>query len=183
MKNPLRDFSDPTTFNMMCARNFYLEHVDVRLGIWCAFVHVFFKKDMHLRQIASLGVHSKELCRSQNAHDWERSLAAANTPVIVYAHGNAFDRAAPHRRDLYRTLIEAGYNVLAFDYRGLLFLFDVLICSFPVGFGDSTGTPTEDGVAADVQFVYMWALQFSGDNPVFIWGHSLGTGCVRLLPF
>lgn len=44
------------------------------------------------------------------------------------------------------------------------------------GWGDSVGTPSERGMTYDALHVFDWIKARSGDNPVYIWGHSLGTG-------
>lgn len=44
------------------------------------------------------------------------------------------------------------------------------------GWGDSVGTPSESGMTYDALHVFDWIKARSGDNPVYIWGHSLGTG-------
>ena len=53
-----------------------------------------------------------------------------------------------------------------------------LRCSstFILGYGDSSGSPSEDGVVADALHTYKWIKDHSGSSPVFLWGHSLGTG-------
>jgi len=52
--------------------------------------------------------------------------------------------------------------VIALDYRG---------------YGDSTGSPTsENGVMTDVVSLYNWIKQYSKGSPIYVWGHSLGTG-------
>lgn len=48
--------------------------------------------------------------------------------------------------------------------------------SLPPGYGDSTGEPTEKGLTADAVCVYEWTKARSGNTPVCLWGHSLGTG-------
>lgn len=48
-----------------------------------------------------------------------------------------------------------------------------------IGFGDSTGFPSEDGCVADSYFLYKWVRKRSAQVPVIIWGHSLGTGLVE----
>ncbi|KAH0517194.1 Abhydrolase domain-containing protein 12B [Microtus ochrogaster] len=60
-----------------------------------------------------------------------------------------------------QVLSDGGFHVLSVDYRG---------------FGDSTGTPTEEGLTTDAICVYEWAKARSGRTPVCLWGHSLGTG-------
>ncbi|KAI2594310.1 abhydrolase domain containing 12, lysophospholipase, partial [Homo sapiens] len=66
-----------------------------------------------------------------------------------------------HRVELYKVLSSLGYHVVTFDYRG---------------WGDSVGTPSERGMTYDALHVFDWIKARSGDNPVYIWGHSLGTG-------
>lgn len=44
------------------------------------------------------------------------------------------------------------------------------------GWGDSVGTPSERGMTYDALHVFDWIKARSGDNPLYIWGHSLGTG-------
>ena len=48
--------------------------------------------------------------------------------------------------------------------------------TFILGYGDSSGSPSEDGVVADALHTYKWIKDHSGSSPVFLWGHSLGTG-------
>lgn len=47
-----------------------------------------------------------------------------------------------------------------------------------LGYADAHGIPTEDGVVADGYFMYNWIRQRSGDSPVYLWGHSLGSAYV-----
>lgn len=54
-----------------------------------------------------------------------------------------------------------GNHIIALDYRG---------------YGDSTGTPSIDGVVQDVLHVFKIIRQACPDNPITIWGHSMGTG-------
>ncbi|KAI8482658.1 Protein abhd12b [Branchiostoma belcheri] len=44
------------------------------------------------------------------------------------------------------------------------------------GYGDSTGSPTEEGICEDALVVHSWVKKHAGNSPVFLWGHSLGTG-------
>ncbi|RLW06867.1 hypothetical protein DV515_00004144 [Chloebia gouldiae] len=70
-------------------------------------------------------------------------------------------RGGDHRVELYKVLSSLGYHVVTFDYRG---------------WGDSIGSPSERGMTYDALHVFDWIKARSGDNPVYIWGHSLGTG-------
>ena len=54
-----------------------------------------------------------------------------------------------------------GNHIIALDYRG---------------YGDSTGIPTIDGVVHDVLHVFKVVRQVCPENPITLWGHSMGTG-------
>jgi abhydrolase domain-containing protein 12 len=43
------------------------------------------------------------------------------------------------------------------------------------GYGDSTGSPTEDGILEDTYHTYKWIKERCHDAPLYVWGHSLGT--------
>ncbi|KAJ7402636.1 Monoacylglycerol lipase ABHD12 [Pitangus sulphuratus] len=92
---------------------------------------------------------------------WFEEALGSNHPVILYLHGNAGTRGGDHRVELYKVLSSLGYHVVTFDYRG---------------WGDSIGSPSERGMTYDALHVFDWIKARSGDNPVYIWGHSLGTG-------
>lgn len=93
-------------------------------------------------------------------------LLKKKQPIILYLHGNSGTRAGWHRVGLYKLLTSLDFHVIAVDYRG---------------YGDSSGSPSEDGVVADAMFVYRWIRQHKGDTPLFVWGHSLGTGITTKL--
>lgn len=81
--------------------------------------------------------------------------------IVLYLHGNTASRGSGHRLDVYKLLRNLGYHVLSFDYRG---------------YGDSDSvSPTEEGVVRDAMTVYNYIRNITS-NPIFIWGHSLGTG-------
>ncbi|KAF4017374.1 hypothetical protein G4228_009150 [Cervus hanglu yarkandensis] len=109
--------------------------------------------------------HTVPSCRGEDAkgkgRSWYEAALCDGNPIIVYLHGSAQHRAASHRLKLVKVLSNGGFHVLSVDYRG---------------FGDSTGTPTEDGLTADAVCVYEWTKARSGPTPVCLWGHSLGTG-------
>lgn len=76
-------------------------------------------------------------------------------------HGNTASRGSGHRIDVYRLLRQLGYHVISLDYRG---------------YGDSDSvSPTEEGVVLDAIAVFQYIRNLT-NNPIFIWGHSLGTG-------
>ncbi|CAD7673257.1 unnamed protein product [Nyctereutes procyonoides] len=92
---------------------------------------------------------------------WYEDALASSHPIILYLHGNAGTRGGDHLVELYKVLSSLGYHVVTFDYRV---------------WGDSVGTPLERGMTYDALHVFDWIKARSGDNPVYIWGHSLGTG-------
>ncbi|OWF53751.1 monoacylglycerol lipase ABHD12-like [Mizuhopecten yessoensis] len=94
------------------------------------------------------------------------SLLKDGKPIFLYLHGTSGSRAGWHRVQLYKLLVSLEFHVIAFDYRG---------------WADSVGEPTEDGVVADSYFIYKWIKQRSGNAPVFLWGHSLGTAITTKL--
>lgn len=99
---------------------------------------------------------------NSNEHEfYERMLHANGSKVFLYLHGNTGSRAAAHRVELFKLLREMGFHIIAFDYRS---------------YGDSTPkTMTEAGVVRDAITVYKYITNVT-KNPVFAWGHSLGTG-------
>lgn len=78
-------------------------------------------------------------------------------------HGNSGNRASSHRLELYKLFQNLDYHVICFDYRG---------------YGDSEEAElSEMGVVNDSKYVLEWLLKIvNGTTPVFVWGHSLGTG-------
>ncbi|XP_039639851.1 lysophosphatidylserine lipase ABHD12-like, partial [Perca fluviatilis] len=99
--------------------------------------------------------------------DWYDSTLSSAHSAILYLHGNAGTRGGDHRVQLYKVLSSLGYHVVTFDYRG---------------WGDSDGSPSEVGMTSDALFIYDWLKQRLGDKtPLYIWGHSLGTGAATNL--
>ncbi|RBQ73569.1 hypothetical protein FVER14953_02566 [Fusarium verticillioides] len=85
--------------------------------------------------------------------------------LVLYFHGTSGTMASGWRPDSYRSLYSAdpiNTHVLTFDYRG---------------YGESTGSPSEDGIIMDAVTVANWAIQTSGIPPerIVIFGQSLGS--------
>ncbi|XP_046989448.1 lysophosphatidylserine lipase ABHD12 isoform X1 [Schistocerca americana] len=100
---------------------------------------------------------------SKTADDefFEKSLTRGE-PIILYMHGNSGSRASPHRVELYKMLRNLNYHVISFDYRS---------------YADSSPvSPSETGVVSDGKFMYRWVEEHAKGSPLFVWGHSLGTG-------
>ncbi|XP_046849195.1 lysophosphatidylserine lipase ABHD12-like [Xenia sp. Carnegie-2017] len=81
-------------------------------------------------------------------------------PIILYIHGNAFARVARHRVGLYKVLTSLGCHVIAYDHRG---------------YGDSDGKPSEKGLIEDSVVMFEWIKLNTKNQPIFVWGHSLGS--------
>ena len=100
---------------------------------------------------------------SKRIHSWFFPVGLTerfSKKAVLFAHGNAGNMS--HRFDVYRMLLHAGINVLAFDYRG---------------YGLSEGRPTEDGTYLDADAAVAW-LASRGYQPkdVVAFGESLGGG-------
>ncbi|KAF3420181.1 hypothetical protein E2986_09447 [Frieseomelitta varia] len=95
--------------------------------------------------------------------DYEAVLKNTKQPIFLYMHGNSGNRASNHRLELYKLFQNLDYHVVCFDYRG---------------YGDSEEAElSEMGVVNDSKSVLEWLLKIAnGTAPVFVWGHSLGTG-------
>ncbi|XP_011152504.1 monoacylglycerol lipase ABHD12 isoform X3 [Harpegnathos saltator] len=145
---PLKtDFSDPGSVGLEGARNFYL-HTDqqVKIGIW---------------QILPRSLLNNSIPATDEAY--EKLLSNAKYPVFLYMHGNSGNRASSHRVELYKLFQDLDYHVICFDYRS---------------YGDSDVVElSELGVVTDSKYVLEWVLKkVNSTVPVFVWGHSLGTG-------
>jgi len=137
------------------------------MGIWeeCAFS----LKDGILRGFRHiLPADISETSLGQTEDFWETSVRSGNhNGVIVYYHGVTGTRGKPHRLELYKVLQNHGHHIITCDYRG---------------FADSTKVKriTESGIVTDAINVYRWVkndlLKGHAEIPIFVWGHSLGTG-------
>ncbi|KAF8208597.1 Alpha/Beta hydrolase protein [Mycena galopus ATCC 62051] len=89
-------------------------------------------------------------------------------PTILFLHGNAATRALGARIQHYTAYSSRlAANVLVIDYRG---------------FGDSTGVPTQPGLALDARAAWNWLIKNGASaDQILIIGHSLGTGVSSLL--
>ncbi|KAJ6620741.1 Alpha/Beta hydrolase protein [Mycena sp. CBHHK59/15] len=94
--------------------------------------------------------------------------ALKGRPTILFFHGNAATRAFSARIQHYTSFSSRlSANVLAIDYRG---------------YGDSTGSPNETGLARDARAAWNWLIEHGcAAHDILIVGHSLGTGVSALL--
>uniref|UniRef100_A0A671L3H6 Monoacylglycerol lipase ABHD12-like n=1 Tax=Sinocyclocheilus anshuiensis TaxID=1608454 RepID=A0A671L3H6_9TELE len=87
--------------------------------------------------------------------DWYEKALGDGSPIFIYLHGNGGNRLE------------------------LLYMISLLLTpihSNMSGFGDSTGEPTEAGMTSDAVYLYHWVKARSGNSPVCVWGHSIGSG-------
>ncbi|XP_071799213.1 lysophosphatidylserine lipase ABHD12-like isoform X1 [Asterias amurensis] len=148
VKSPLHsDFEKPETLNMSGTRN-------VRIGTLPP------DDDIQLGLWQILPQSSQIGSSIEQDHQFDSALSDGK-PVIIYLHGNAGTRAASHRLLLYKLLAGMDFHVIAPDYRG---------------FGDSSGWPSAEGVVGDAESAYRWAKERSKHAPIYVWGHSMGSG-------
>ena len=79
--------------------------------------------------------------------------------TVVFSHGNA--GSVGHHLGFILWLVEAGYQVLTFDYRG---------------YGESAGSPDRRGMVEDVKSAFRYASARNDVDPTRLvsYGHSLG---------
>lgn len=78
-------------------------------------------------------------------------------PVVIVFNGNAGNRSV--RAPIGDRLASEGYGVVLFDYRG---------------YGDSQGSPTEEGLELDARAAADFVAEHAPDHPVVYFGESLG---------
>jgi alpha-beta hydrolase superfamily lysophospholipase len=97
-------------------------------------------------------------------HAGEQEKLLRTEQLVIYFPGNAQNRSL--RRGDLEEIARCGFQVLIFDYRG---------------YGDSSGSPSESGIAADAREIWQFAheeLDFR-DEQIVLFGESLG-GAVAL---
>ena len=138
----------------------------VLLLIWLGQRTLIYFPDRHVPAPAVTGLSDAEDIQIAVADDVTLQgwfLPARQQPplwTVVVFNGNAGNRA--YRVPLAEALRRHGLSVLLFDYRG---------------FGDSTGSPTEDGLHDDARAVHAYLVRRSdvrADRLVYF-GESLGT--------
>lgn len=96
--------------------------------------------------------------------------SVARRPWVIYLHGNAGALGSRFNVHRYRLLHEAGFNVLAVEYRGY-------------GASVAVGLPSERGLEADVMgaFTYLTETLRVPANRIVTYGWSLGGGPASFL--
>ena len=115
-----------------------------------------------LQRLEAVALKKYPQINEKNQNEFfEETLKLSTSNIVLYLHGNSNSRGVTHRVELYNVLREMGYHVIALDYRG---------------YGDSSKvSPSEIGVIRDSIAVYNYITSIT-KNPIFLWGHSLGTG-------
>ncbi|KAI9312874.1 Alpha/Beta hydrolase protein [Dichotomocladium elegans] len=97
---------------------------------------------------------------------YDKALMDPGHETVIYFHGNAMNRAAPWRVELYKF---DRLNIIAIDYRG---------------YGDSEGIPSEEGLQLDAMAVIDWLRDRKvPHHRISLIGHSLGTGVATRLAY
>ncbi|XP_058792044.1 lysophosphatidylserine lipase ABHD12 isoform X2 [Phymastichus coffea] len=141
------DLTKPENVRIEGARNFYLTTDEkVKIGAW---------------QILPQSLLNQSIPKNEEVY--EALLKSANRPVFLYMHGNSGNRASSHRVELYQLFQKLDFHLICFDYRS---------------YGDSDNVDlSEMGVVNDSKFVLEWLIKTVNNSaPIFVWGHSLGTG-------
>jgi len=153
VRGPHTDYKDLKKYGFRKGRNFYVNVEDTQvtqnpvIGCW----HIFPKSLCD--QVPEDGNMTEE--------GVQKLVRDNKYAILVYLHGNSLDRAYSPRCALYKLFSEHDFHVLAIDYRG---------------YGDSLGRPTELGVVADAKAIYKYAMGLDPNKPIFVWGHSMGSG-------
>ncbi len=115
--------------------------------------------------VPGLGAVTLETADGERLAAWSVP-ASEGRPSILYFHGNGGNLERPGRLARFRALTAAGYGLLAVSYRG---------------YGGSTGTPSEDGLARDAEAAYAALAARVPPENIVLYGESLGTGvAIRL---
>jgi hypothetical protein len=115
---------------------------------------------------AHLRYQRVKFCSEDGIHltGWTISSCRDSTvsPWLLFCHGNASNISYPDYVSRYGLFSSLGLNVLCFDYRG---------------FGESEGTPSENGLYKDAiaAYNYLTMARHVPPDRIIIYGHSLGT--------
>jgi fermentation-respiration switch protein FrsA (DUF1100 family) len=134
--------------------------------VWFAQRTLIYFPDSYVRDAAAAGLKDVEDVAFETEdgitlRGWFiRSPQSPPALTVVVFNGNAGNRS--YRGDLARALRERGYAVLLFDYRG---------------YGGNSGSPTEQGLAADARAARRYLATRADVDPsrLVYFGESLGS--------
>jgi fermentation-respiration switch protein FrsA (DUF1100 family) len=123
---------------------------------------MYFPETVHTSPAAAGLPQAEEV--SLTAADGVKSLlwhvpSRDGKPVLLYLHGNG--GALRYRVERFRRLTKDGIGLLALEYRG---------------YGGLAGSPSEQGLIADAEAAYAYAVGHYPVGEIVVWGESLGTG-------
>ena len=124
--------------------------------------HLFYHPDDHQYiDVSKLGVDYEEgfieSSDGERIHFWDFAPLKEHKGTVVQFHGNAQNMSAHFLYAVW--LIEEGFRVITFDYRG---------------YGQSSGSPERKGMVEDGKAVLEHACKGSQGKNVFVLGQSLG---------
>jgi len=140
IKDP-RQLQDLTNYGFISARNIQLLKDDgVMLRGW--HVAPMAGSKTHLAKLTDLAVVQNS---TETDMHFDSDLARGLRPIVIYFHGNTYDRTLWYRVGVMKTLSDTlGAHVIAFDYEG---------------FGDSEGWPSEATTYADAEAALKWVQE------------------------
>ena len=98
---------------------------------------------------------------NEKIHAWYIPAKQESHKTVLFFHGNAGNIS--HRLETIKIYNQFGFNFLIFDYRG---------------FGNSTGSPSEDGTYIDAGAAWQYLIDIKNLNAkdIILAGRSLGGG-------
>ncbi|KAL4721854.1 hypothetical protein ACLX1H_011045 [Fusarium chlamydosporum] len=121
--------------------------------------------EAHQQELLAQGTEAGLVKNFEHTFNFRLLKENPNARLVLYFHGTSGTMASGWRPDSYRSLYSAdptNTHVLTFDYRG---------------YGESTGSPSEQGIITDAVTVANWAINTAGIPPerIVIFGQSLGS--------
>jgi len=146
-------------------RSALLIYVSICLFMWVFQRHLVFLPLKGIEKPEIYGLHNFKVLSLKSSDDlhiqaWYRE-AKKGYPTIIYFHGNGGNLG--NRATYFNLLSEAGFGILALDYRG---------------YGASEGDPSEEGFYQDSRALMDYAAKTLSLKPdrIIIYGESIGTG-------
>ncbi|GKU06808.1 abhydrolase protein 12 protein [Fusarium langsethiae] len=128
---------------------FYIPTVDgIKLHSWHVLPLATY--EAHQQQLIAQGPEAGLVENFEDALNFHLLKENPNSRLVLYFHGTSGTMASGWRPDSYRSLYSAdpiNTHVLTFDYRG---------------YGESTGSPSENGIITDAVTVANWAIHTAG---------------------
>lgn len=138
-------------------------YITLLVGLYFYQHHLIFHPEGKLEHPEHYGLKDFKLITLTTADSvqittWIKSSTNATEPVLVYFHGN---RGHIGDRFAKIAMFSRMISILAISYRG---------------FGTSSGLPSEQGLYHDARSALNHLLQQNPDQPIILYGESLGTG-------